>query len=353
MNSKFPGPCDDIKWGRTELWDMFEAAHVLVDIEPSTDPDPYFEPEADALYKQLSMSVAVGYPKIVQQIGNRHLFLPLQMVDWALKKGYPVSGVLQDEVCKTARMHIDRANAEKSARKSAIDLAIWQAKDLWSEDELGALLCGFVPSHRAASDQARRAVQLGILAGKLEAIHIQIPGSWEHMHADQRTDRYFKPANAIEWANGRRTEFPDFPDFSMPPIPSNFADLAPTESAPLGIVQAIVSTTPAENDAAIKGRCASSATVEDQLSDLFDPVKHEALEKMFPSDGEWQNWAERASRNGLKTARTTRGLFNPYRAALWFLQQGKPGWDLARCNRVLANNLPARSRHEGHQFVRD
>lgn len=113
MNSKFPGPCDDIKWGRTELWDVFEAAHVLVDIEPSTDPDPHFEPEADALYKQLAMSVALGYPKIVQQIGNRHLFLPLQMIDWAIKKGYAVSEDLINEVTNTARMNIERLKKEK------------------------------------------------------------------------------------------------------------------------------------------------------------------------------------------------------------------------------------------------
>lgn len=88
--------------------------------------------------------------------------------------------------------------------------------------------------------------------------------------------------------------------------------------------------------------------IEDEMSDLFEPVKPEILEKMFPSDGEWKNWAERAKRNGLSSARDGRGLFNPYRAALWFLKQGRPGWDIARCNRVLVNNLPARSRHEGH-----
>ncbi|WP_426117291.1 hypothetical protein [Massilia sp. PWRC2] len=116
MNSKFPGPCDVKKWGRTELWDIFEAAHVLVDIEPSTDPDPYFELKADELYKQLAMSIAMGYPQIAQQIGERHLFLPLQMVDWALKKGHPVSGALQAEIYRTARENIDRLTAEKALR---------------------------------------------------------------------------------------------------------------------------------------------------------------------------------------------------------------------------------------------
>jgi len=82
---------------------------------------------------------------------------------------------------------------------------------------------------------------------------------------------------------------------------------------------------------------------DDPLDDLFDPVTHTSLEKMFPSNGKWEAWAERANRNGLKAARSGRGLFNPYKAALWFLKRGVADWDLARCNRVLVNNLPPRS----------
>jgi len=86
------------------------------------------------------------------------------------------------------------------------------------------------------------------------------------------------------------------------------------------------------------------------LSDLFDSVTVEALEKMFPADGKWKGWAEHAARNGLIAARKKRGKFNPYEAAMWFVGQGIEGWDLARCNRVLANNLPARSRYETSFF---
>jgi hypothetical protein len=84
------------------------------------------------------------------------------------------------------------------------------------------------------------------------------------------------------------------------------------------------------------------------LSALFDQVTVESLEKMFPADGKWKNWAERAHRNGLKAARVGRGAFNPYLAAMWFLDQGIEGWDAARCNRKLAENLPARSSDEAH-----
>ena len=79
------------------------------------------------------------------------------------------------------------------------------------------------------------------------------------------------------------------------------------------------------------------------LAALFDPVPVSALEKMFPAQNKWKNWAERAARNGLKAARSGRGFFNPYQAAEWFLKKGVADWDLARCNRALANNLPPRS----------
>jgi hypothetical protein len=87
-----------------------------------------------------------------------------------------------------------------------------------------------------------------------------------------------------------------------------------------------------------------------ELAALFDPVGAAQLEKMFPSakiesEGRWKDWVERANRNGLKdAAKEDRALFNPYYAAKWWLREKKPdGWDLARCNRVLAKNLPARS----------
>lgn len=86
---------------------------------------------------------------------------------------------------------------------------------------------------------------------------------------------------------------------------------------------------------------------------MFDLVKIEQLEKMFPSGGQWKVWAERAKVTGLDIARTGRAQFNPYRAAMWFLKKGLPDWDLARCHRVLANNLPSRSRDKKHLFVDD
>jgi hypothetical protein len=96
----------------------------------------------------------------------------------------------------------------------------------------------------------------------------------------------------------------------------------------------------------------SEPDYDEILAALFDPVPVEALEKMFPthpeslkdpSKGKWKNWAERAKRNGLENARQGWAMFNPYKAAVWFVNKGIDGWDLDRCYRRLANNLPARS----------
>lgn len=79
---------------------------------------------------------------------------------------------------------------------------------------------------------------------------------------------------------------------------------------------------------------------------LFDGVTCAVLEKMFPADGKWKSWCERAARNGLKVAKIERKKFNPYKAARFFLDQGIKDWDWARCKRVLANNLPERSKDQ-------
>jgi hypothetical protein len=86
-----------------------------------------------------------------------------------------------------------------------------------------------------------------------------------------------------------------------------------------------------------------------QFAGLFDPVTVAVLENMFPAKGKWKGWAEHASRiPGLLVARHGRAMFNPYLAGIWFAGKGIKGWDLARCHRTLANNLPARSLDSKH-----
>lgn len=95
---------------------------------------------------------------------------------------------------------------------------------------------------------------------------------------------------------------------------------------------------------------------DDKLATLFDPVSVEVLAKMFPADKQcaadkWKCWQDKASTNGLKEARVGRAIFNPYKAGMWFLSRKIPGWDIDRINRVLAKNLPARSRDEKYQLT--
>jgi len=95
---------------------------------------------------------------------------------------------------------------------------------------------------------------------------------------------------------------------------------------------------------------------DETLAALFDPVPVEALAQMFPADkqdsiGIWRNWAERASRNGLKESRQGRAKFNPYKAGKWLVLKGNRDWDIARLNRVLKRNLPARSLDDAYMIT--
>lgn len=85
---------------------------------------------------------------------------------------------------------------------------------------------------------------------------------------------------------------------------------------------------------------------DEELAALFDPITTTQLQAMFPDAGLWAKWAERASRNGLLSARSQSEpkMFNPFLAARWWLAKQDPkGWTWERCLRRLANNLPPRS----------
>ena len=93
---------------------------------------------------------------------------------------------------------------------------------------------------------------------------------------------------------------------------------------------------------------ASTPPVEEidaELAALFDPVGTPQLEVMFPAGGKWKDWTDRASRNGLCEARVGKAKYNPFKAAMWMLsKQSQHGWDMSRCLRTLADNLPPRAR---------
>lgn len=88
---------------------------------------------------------------------------------------------------------------------------------------------------------------------------------------------------------------------------------------------------------------------DETIAALFDPVGTAQLEKMFPANGSWSKWADKAKANGLTVARVGRSKFNPYLAAQWWLDKQNPyDWDLGKCCRKLANNLPLRSIDKKH-----
>jgi hypothetical protein len=92
---------------------------------------------------------------------------------------------------------------------------------------------------------------------------------------------------------------------------------------------------------------------DELFASLFDSVTAEALEEMFPAKGKWKGWADHALENGLAAARTSRAMFNPYKACIWFLRKGIEGWDWAHALRRLANNLPLRSRDKKYLLTGD
>ena len=132
------------------------------------------------------------------------------------------------------------------------------------------------------------------------------------------------PANWMAWAEGK--------GYSV-------AHLIPVDT-PAATTEVVADTTPTANDDPDKA-----------LADLFDHMPVEALEKMFPANGKWKGWADKAKANALIDARGGRAMFNPYKAGMWFLNQGVEGWDLARINRVLVKNLPARSKDESYKLT--
>lgn len=94
----------------------------------------------------------------------------------------------------------------------------------------------------------------------------------------------------------------------------------------------------------MKGQAPAADDHDEILAALFDPVPVDVLEKMFPADGKWKSWTDRAARKGLIHAREGTAMYNPYKAGMWFVSNGRKGLTIGHCRRMLANNhLPDRS----------
>jgi hypothetical protein len=116
--SFFPKPCDSVRWGRIDLWDVFEASHILADIEPSKDPNAVFEPEADEIYQLMSRSLKVGGLNLVAGPSGQPFLCPLQVITWAEKKGLPIPPDLKSEVVRAAALIIDNQRKKEAPKVS-------------------------------------------------------------------------------------------------------------------------------------------------------------------------------------------------------------------------------------------
>lgn len=212
---------------------------------------------------------------------------------------------------------------------------------------------------RIALDEKRLGAWLG------EDIAASMAAAFKEVYP--RAKRRERPASAHRPARTTYTEvkrldiatgsWPD--DVVLPPgaaYIADFANWANTEGiASFDEVIALLGDTsaapPRVSVTAQPNGDASLKPATENLAELFDPVTVEQLEKMLPASGKWRTWSERAKSNGLKDAKVGRAMYNPYKAALWFVARGIEGWDLARCHRALSNNLPARSKAKKSMLV--
>lgn len=110
--------------------------------------------------------------------------------------------------------------------------------------------------------------------------------------------------------------------------------------------------TPAQKDFVAPMQATPDRTTE--LAALFDAVGHNTLDSIFKCQpGTWARHTERAKRTGLDAARTGRGVYNPFLAGLWWIEQSPQGWTLERLYRTLANHLPPRSMDSKYMLTGD
>ncbi len=212
-------------------------------------------------------------------------------------------------------------------------------------------IAGWTKENRAAMDLIREAIQNDEL--EPESMHYWDEDAWTFDASRAVIDQNATTVTAANFDAWRARTFPS-------PESAQATDTAPQmqgeaqeqiEAAPSGAPE----VTPADDEQREAAPLEQDQDADATLAQLFDPVRVAALEKMFPDDGKWTGYAERAKRNGLKeAAKVGPALFNPYRAALWWIDEKAPDkWDLARCRRALANNLPARSLDFKHFLAGD
>ena len=266
-------------------------------------------------------------------------------------------------------------------------LRFWLMHDTWTHQQAALLLCGLNPEHSELSDN-------GCLLGTQA---LQLDGSWtyasrivywpqvevtEQMHTfltkqSKERDRLEAIWRALSqdvhdcycWIMAAST-------LTNPATPYEYISWSKSKGLG-GLIHAVMGdTSNLENDSVVMGQvdshgeslAASELSAEpvgpadkaqvqsDPLSNLaalFDPVKVEHLETLFPDENRWKTYADKASRNGLIKSQIKKGVrqYNLYLAAEWWIfKNGKSqkGWSWERCLKTLKKNLPSRSRSQSY-----
>ena len=97
----------------------------------------------------------------------------------------------------------------------------WARKDLWSEGELGALCCGLEPNAARSSTEdlnnAAEAIRRAVLNKTLACVCPTDATAGDKLYGHAR---FFRPADAIQWA---ASKFPNLPKFPVTdPLPARW-----------------------------------------------------------------------------------------------------------------------------------
>jgi hypothetical protein len=231
---------------------------------------------------------------------------PAGFVAWARRIGWG----MPDEL----------STMSQAGMPTAANLFAWASYQSWTLIEAACLLAGIEPISAGQFIMDRK---IGGLPAKIyndlkdahDLKQITTIGSRDGTYRGLR----LAPRECVAWAASRGYVLPD----ALEPL----IERAPIETE--------------EDSAPAEETADGSTSPGDELAEMFPPVTAATLETIFPAQGQWSGWAERAKDNGLRdAAKVGRRRFNPYRAGMWFRDRGLPGWTEAHIFKALKTAFP-------------
>ena len=107
-------PCDFAKWAKMDLWEAWEAAHILRGIEPPRAKNSSCAATAQPILDAITRAFAAGVLRPAPPRGDIVFFLPLEILDWAKKKELLIPNGLEEKVQANARVFIAITEARKA-----------------------------------------------------------------------------------------------------------------------------------------------------------------------------------------------------------------------------------------------